>query len=176
MSQPGSAQTSKQDSCLRLGPPASLPRPFYASLDQTMGLVRASSWTGWRARRSQRKILRDEAFAAVRPGLARQAGEILARIHAISPATLPPLPLSSARRELVELHEVYRRDQQPRPVFEFAFRWLQDRAPTDPAKSCLVHGDFRNGNLIIGPDGIRAVLVAVLSALVVFASRRLMTV
>ena len=105
-----------------------------------------------------RKILRDEGFAAVRPGLARQAGEILARIHAIPPDTLPALPLSSARRELMELQEIYRRDGQPRPVFELAFSWLQERAPIDPVKPCLVHGDFRNGNLIIGPDGIRAVL------------------
>ena len=105
-----------------------------------------------------RKILRDEALTAVRPLLARQAGEILARIHAIPIATLPALPLSSARRELGELQEIYRQDGQPRPVFEFALRWLQDRAPADPVKPRLVHGDFRNGNLIIGPDGIRAVL------------------
>jgi aminoglycoside phosphotransferase (APT) family kinase protein len=105
-----------------------------------------------------RRILRDESFAAVRPALARQAGEILARIHAIPPAALPVLPLSSARGELTELQEIYRRDARPRPVFELAFRWLQDRAPMDPVKPCLVHGDFRNGNLIIGPDGIRAVL------------------
>jgi aminoglycoside phosphotransferase (APT) family kinase protein len=105
-----------------------------------------------------RKILREEAFAAIRPALARQAGAILARIHAISTATLPPLPLSSARRELRELREIYRRDGQPRPVFELAFHWLKDHAPSDPVRPCLVHGDFRNGNLIIGPDGIRAVL------------------
>ncbi len=105
-----------------------------------------------------RKILRDEALATVRPLLARQAGEILARIHAIPTATLPVLPLSSARRELEELQEIYRQDGQPRPVFEFALRWLQNRAPGDPVKTCLVHGDFRNGNLIVGPDGIRAVL------------------
>jgi aminoglycoside phosphotransferase (APT) family kinase protein len=105
-----------------------------------------------------RKILRDEALAAVRPLLARQAGEILARIHAIPAATLPTLPLSSARRELGELQEIYRQNGQPRPVFEVALRWLQDRAPADPVKPCLVHGDFRNGNLIIGSDGIRAVL------------------
>jgi aminoglycoside phosphotransferase (APT) family kinase protein len=105
-----------------------------------------------------RKVLREEAFAAVRPGLARQAGEILARIHAIPPEALPVLPLSSARRDLEELQESYRRDGQPRPVFELAFRWLLDRAPIDPVKPCLVHGDFRNGNLIIAPEGIRAVL------------------
>jgi aminoglycoside phosphotransferase (APT) family kinase protein len=45
----------------------------------------------------------------------------------------------------------------PRPVFELGLRWLRDNRPAarEPA---VVHGDFRNGNLIVGPDGIRAVL------------------
>jgi hypothetical protein len=38
-----------------------------------------------------------------------------------------------------------------------AFRWLDDNRPALSAP-VVVHGDFRNGNLIIGPDGIRAVL------------------
>ena len=104
-----------------------------------------------------RKILRDEIFAAVRPKLAFQCGEVLARIHTIAPDTLPDLPMVGARRELDDLHETYKADGQPRPVFELAFRWLRERAP-DASTPKLVHGDFRNGNLIIGPDGIRAVL------------------
>ena len=105
-----------------------------------------------------RKILRDDAFASVRPTLARQCGEALARIHAIAPGSLPALPTVSVRRELDEFYETYRKDGQPRPVFELAFRWLRDHAPDDPAMPRLVHGDFRNGNLIVGPDGIAAVL------------------
>jgi hypothetical protein len=38
-----------------------------------------------------------------------------------------------------------------------AFRWLGDNRPPRAAQ-VVVHGDFRNGNLIVGPDGIRAVL------------------
>jgi len=46
---------------------------------------------------------------------------------------------------------------QPHPTFELALRWLDDhRPPTTGA--AVVHGDFRNGNLIVGPDGLRAVL------------------
>ena len=33
-----------------------------------------------------RRLLRDEAYAAVRPGLARRLGEVLARIHQVNPA------------------------------------------------------------------------------------------
>jgi aminoglycoside phosphotransferase (APT) family kinase protein len=43
-------------------------------------------------------------------------------------------------------------------VFELALRWLRDRDPGPSQEVTLVHGDFRHGNLIIGPDGVRAVL------------------
>ena len=46
----------------------------------------------------------------------------------------------------------------PRPVFELALRWLSNHDPGPSAEVTLVHGDFRHGNLIIGPDGVRAVL------------------
>ena len=38
------------------------------------------------------------------------------------------------------------------------FRWLDAHCPPPPATPRLVHGDFRNGNLMIGLDGVRAVL------------------
>jgi aminoglycoside phosphotransferase (APT) family kinase protein len=105
-----------------------------------------------------RKLLRNDEFAAARRKLPLQVGAILARIHALQPGNLPPLPITSARKELGELREAYHRDGQPRPVFELAFRWLAERAPPDPATPSVVHGDFRTGNLIVGSDGIRAVL------------------
>ena len=43
-------------------------------------------------------------------------------------------------------------------MFDLAFRWLEERAGTMSAEPTLVHGDFRNGNLMVGPDGVRAVL------------------
>jgi aminoglycoside phosphotransferase (APT) family kinase protein len=101
------------------------------------------------------KIVRDAAFADARPKLARQCGEILARIHALAPPA--DLPVSGAAHSIDELERVHREENWPRPVFELAFRWLRENTPTDaPLK--LVHGDFRNGNLLIGADGVRAVL------------------
>lgn len=104
-----------------------------------------------------RRILRDEAYAALRPRLATLCGETLARLHAADPAALPPLQTSTAETQLARYGELYRSFGQPVPVFDLALRWLADRA-RPPVRTTLVHGDFRNGNLMVGPEGIRAVL------------------
>ena len=105
-----------------------------------------------------RKILRDDQFAQARPKLARQLGQVLAGIHGLVLAQLPELRRMTATREIAELERDYRSFDWPRPVFELALRWLRDRDPGPPPEVTLVHGDFRHGNLIIGPDGVRAVL------------------
>ena len=105
-----------------------------------------------------RKILRDAAFAEVRPRLAHELGMILARVHAIDTAGLAKLRRATVSTELAELYAAYAADHWPRPVFELAFRWLAERAPDAGDAATLVHGDFRNGNLIVAPGGVRAVL------------------
>src|SRR4051794_851822 len=105
-----------------------------------------------------RKILRDEQFAAARPKLARQCGEILSVLHGLPLPQLPELRRMTAASEISELARDYRSFNWPRPVFELALRWLRDHDPGPSKEVTLVHGDFRHGNLIIGPDGVRAVL------------------
>jgi aminoglycoside phosphotransferase (APT) family kinase protein len=105
-----------------------------------------------------RKILRDEEFAKARPILARQLGRIAAGIHGLPAAKLPELRSNSATAEIADLAREYRSTNWPRPVFELALRWLADHDPGPSREITLVHGDFRHGNLIIGPDGVRAVL------------------
>ena len=105
-----------------------------------------------------RKILRDEKFAKARPLLARQLGKVAAGIHGLPLAKLPELRRMTAAKEIAELERDYRSFEWPRPVFELALRWLRDRDPGPAPEVTLVHGDFRHGNLIIGPDGLRAVL------------------
>jgi aminoglycoside phosphotransferase (APT) family kinase protein len=104
------------------------------------------------------RIVRSPALAEARMDLARRCGEALARIHAIDPAAFPTLRRFSPADLLDQWLDVYRRSDWPRPVFELAFRWLGDRCPPPSANPRLVHGDFRNGNLMIGPNGLRAVL------------------
>jgi aminoglycoside phosphotransferase (APT) family kinase protein len=105
-----------------------------------------------------RKILRDEQFADARPKLARQLGGILAVIHGLQLPQLPELRRMTAATEISELERDYRSFNWQRPVFELALRWLRDHDPGPSEQVTLVHGDFRHGNLIIGPDGVRAVL------------------
>lgn len=103
-----------------------------------------------------RKILRDGEFASVRPRLARQCGSILAAIHRVDIGNLK-LAVSPAAAQLEQYRALYDAYDHPHPVFEMAFRWLADRIPS-AVDATLVHGDFRNGNLIIGSDGVRAVI------------------
>ena len=105
-----------------------------------------------------RKILRDAQFAEARPKLARQLGRIAAGIHALPRAKLPQLRQMTAAKEIGELEREYRSLDWPKPVFELALRWLRDHDPGPADDVTLVHGDFRHGNLIIGPDGVRGVL------------------
>lgn len=105
-----------------------------------------------------RRIVRDEAFAAVRPKLARQCGEVLARIHATPLEGLPELVTSDAASELEKYEAVYCGVGAKRPIFEAAFRWLKDCAPA-MERPVLLHGDFRNGNIMFHPEaGVAAVL------------------
>ena len=116
------------------------------------------------------RILRDAAFAQARKTMAYQCGEILAGLHAIDPAVLPAGMVRMPVRELINYYRDlmdgisdFYRDETPvarpeyHPAFELTFRWLEQNLPED-APLGLVHGDFRNGNFVVGPEGIRAVL------------------
>ena len=75
----------------------------------------------------------------------------LAAIHAVPTAGLPELVTSSALTELEKYEAVYRGSGAERPIFEAAIRFLRDRAP--PLETpVLVHGDFRNGNIMVHPE------------------------
>jgi aminoglycoside phosphotransferase (APT) family kinase protein len=101
-----------------------------------------------------RKILRDDEFAPARPLLARQCGEVLARLHSIPLESVPGL---EDLDQVAQYRAVLDGVGQPHPTFELAFRWLEANRPPS-ARRAVVHGDFRNGNLIVGPEGVRAVL------------------
>jgi aminoglycoside phosphotransferase (APT) family kinase protein len=105
-----------------------------------------------------RRIVADARLAAAREGLAQQCGQALARIHRMPEATLPTLRRASPADELAYYAQQYRDHGLHKPVFELALHWLKSHAPAGDIPPAPVHGDFRNGNLMVGEDGLRAVL------------------
>ncbi|REJ84708.1 MAG: phosphotransferase family protein [Acidobacteria bacterium] len=106
------------------------------------------------------RIVRSPELAEVRPHLARQCGEILARIHALDldacglRGALERMPTD---RYVSQTYERYLRLGTAQPMIDYAARWLLDNLPNS-SRETLVHNDFRNGNLMVGEDGVRAVL------------------
>ena len=103
-----------------------------------------------------RRILRDDDYADARDRLAAQCGRALAAVHSIPPAAAP---LERAD-QLTQYRQVLDDFGDAVPAFELAFRWLDQHRPAAPdaAAETVVHGDFRLGNLLVGPDGLRAVV------------------
>jgi aminoglycoside phosphotransferase (APT) family kinase protein len=110
-----------------------------------------------------RRLVRDPAFAAVRPRLLGQMGEELARIHAVPPAAAPGLPgpapgRTPAEAQLDEIERELRAFGEPHPPLELGLRRLRARPPAT-TRIVIVHGDYRAGNVVVDPEaGLRAVL------------------
>ena len=101
-----------------------------------------------------RKILRDPEFAHARTVTVGQMGAALARLHAVPVDSIEGLEPSDA---MTKYRTTLDESGFQSPTFELAFRWLVANRPTS-RPTTVVHGDFRLGNVIIGPDGLVAVL------------------
>lgn len=101
-----------------------------------------------------RKILRDDEFAGARDRLAADCGRALAAIHSIPKDAVPGLERTD---QVAQYRTVLDDFGDPHPTFEHAFRWLEANRPPSSGDA-IVHGDFRLGNLMVGPDGLAAVI------------------
>ena len=101
-----------------------------------------------------RKIQRDDDYATARPRLAADFGHALAKIHALDTSGVEGL---EATDQLAYYTDVLDSLGQAHPVLELVRNWLVDTRPASD-RICVVHGDFRLGNVIVGPDGLRAVI------------------
>ena len=111
-----------------------------------------------------RRVLRLVEGAGVGERVARQCGAALARLHSLDPSAAPepmqrPPDPSPAHQAVTGLREQLAEDAElhPSPVLALGLRWLERTAVGTPQR-VVVHGDCRNGNLIVGDDGLRAVL------------------
>ncbi len=110
-----------------------------------------------------RRLLRDDTYARAREVMPAQLAEILAKIHRID-TVKHKLDFLAEPGDNAALSEVKRYEEtfrllalEPHPAFELAFRWLLGRVPK-MARKTLVHGDYRIGNVIFGPEGVRSIL------------------
>ncbi|MBQ0718810.1 MAG: phosphotransferase family protein [Gammaproteobacteria bacterium] len=103
-------------------------------------------------------LLKAPEFAVARKRFAAQTGEIFAKLHAIDPGevaflekvvdSIDPLAAQISRYDAYgEYH----------PGLDVGIRWLENNRPKAKPR-VFVHGDYRNGNVILSPDGIEAVL------------------
>jgi len=102
-----------------------------------------------------RRILRDPEWADARGVLTEQCAAALASIHRIDPAGVEGLPPRDPLRDFGALLDGL---GEVRPALELGIRWLDANRPPSTRRATTVHGDFRMGNLLVGPDGLRAVL------------------
>lgn len=105
-----------------------------------------------------RKILRDPEYKNARNVLAYQMGEAAAKIHQSDLSRASELRKSTVRGSLEDAENQYRRYEKEKPVIEWALCWLHENCPQTDVPATVVHGDMRNGNLIVGPEGLRAVI------------------
>ncbi len=106
------------------------------------------------------RIVRSDDFAQVRPKLARQCGEVLARIHnlVLESDLEQRLIHLTPKQFVIDMWTRYQKLDTVQPMIDYTALWLLAHLPhdTDPK---LVHNDFRNGNLMISKEhGIVAVL------------------
>jgi aminoglycoside phosphotransferase (APT) family kinase protein len=79
-------------------------------------------------------------------GRLESAGFVMDHVEgtSVAPRVLRREELESARSAL--------------PAVEVGLRWLRLNPPPPPPRECLVHGDFRLGNLIVDESGLAAVI------------------
>lgn len=117
-----------------------------------------------------RQLVAGEAFAEARERIIPELAEALAKIHTILPrdvasatsmrAPAPGQDPLQFERQLVE--QTYRTDLlNPHPAIEWAWRWLDGQLAgmTENGRGlCVVHGDFRIGNMLYDEKGLTSVL------------------
>jgi aminoglycoside phosphotransferase (APT) family kinase protein len=107
------------------------------------------------------RVLRREELESARSALPAQLGEALARIHSIDARAIDGVATSGGDQALAAcalweatIDEI----GEPLPAVEVGLRWLRLNPPPPSPRECLVHGDFRLGNLIVDESGLAAVI------------------
>ena len=110
-----------------------------------------------------RRVLRVVHANGIGDRVVTQLGEAMARLHEIDPSLAPEgvVPLGGDRpieAALDGIDELIGLLLDPSPTFSYCMRWLERHRPSEPERMTIIHSDIRNGNIIVGEDGLRAIL------------------
>jgi aminoglycoside phosphotransferase (APT) family kinase protein len=107
------------------------------------------------------RIVRHPSFESLRETLAAQCGRLLAKIHTID---LDSTQLRSVLAEITPVEIIqqtwskYQELNSSQAMIDYTAIWLLNNLPENLSKNCLVHNDFRNGNIMVSPSEVVAVL------------------
>lgn len=114
-------------------------------------------------RRVLRLVHGTDPTGALGERIAAQIGTAIAQLHSIPAESIPsgltpPAGAGPIEAALEVVDDQLSQLLAPSPIFSFGASWLERHAPSEPTAPRLVHSDIRNGNIIVGPDGLRAIL------------------
>jgi aminoglycoside phosphotransferase (APT) family kinase protein len=103
-------------------------------------------------------IIHSDKYAGLRSKLPARCGELLAHLHAIDTSKFAFLKDFPDSKDTVGAFLTrYDYYGEAHPALELGFRYLERNKASSTTKRFL-HGDFRCGNLMVGPEDVRAVL------------------
>ena len=110
------------------------------------------------------KVVRLPELETARARLPHQLAEQLVAIHAIDLNAYPldflerpPEGLSPAQHAVNQVRAMVDAMGTHNPTIEFGLHWCEQHAP-DCDDLTLVHGDYRVGNLLVGTEGLNAII------------------
>jgi len=157
----GSISLETEAALLQLAHEAGIPEPAVVHvLEKGDGLGSGFLMEWLQGETLGQRIVKVDELAQLRPRLAFLCGEALARVHALdynAEKIRDALPTVSPEKLIDETWAQYQALDVPVPMIDYTWRWLKSNLPSH-SRTTLVHGDFRNGNLMVSPSGIEAVL------------------
>ncbi|HTV87777.1 MAG TPA: phosphotransferase family protein [Stellaceae bacterium] len=137
----------------------SVPQPLFTCADATIIGKPFFVMRRLRGTAQGRLITTDPALEPALPGIAYRLGKQLARLQQIRPPRpdLAFLPKIGPDEHIAQFRAYLDRHPNPRPVLEWAIRWLETHLP-EPLPPVLCHRDFRTGNYMLDGAELTGIL------------------